>query len=167
VVAEEVRKLAEDSNIAAKNIAELAEMISGDLDSVVSISLSNAKASQEAKDLSAETESTIANMITYLGNIAASTQDLAAVSEEQAASSEEIAEAVQNIATKVTNTSEAGEQIRGGVNDVASAAERMAAKSADLSNLSDNLERILGFFKLDEEAPAGAMKALPAKKLRV
>ena len=162
VVAEEVRKLAEDSNVAAKNIAELAEMISGDLDSVVSISLSNAKASQEAKDLSAETESTIANMITYLRNIAASTQDLAAVSEEQAASSEEIAEAVQNIATKVTNTSEAGEQIRGGVNNVASAAERMAARSVALSNLSDNLENILGFFKLGEENIAAG--SLPVRR---
>jgi hypothetical protein len=42
-------------------------------------------------------------------------------------------------------------QIRGGVNDVASAAERMAARSVALSNLSDNLENILGFFKLGED----------------
>jgi methyl-accepting chemotaxis protein len=169
VVAEEVRKLAEDSNIAAKNIAELAEMISGDLDSVVSISLGNTKASQEAKDLSAETESIIANMITYLKNIAGSTQDLAAVSEEQAASSEEIAEAVQNIATKVTSTAEAGEQIRSGVNGVAAAAERMASRSAELSNLSDNLKDILEFFKLGENdmAPTGGdKKVLLANKRR-
>jgi methyl-accepting chemotaxis protein len=168
VVAEEVRKLAEDSNVAAKNIAELAEMISGDLGSVVSISLGNAKASQEAKDLSSETESIIANMITYLRHIAGSTQDLAAVSEEQAASSEEIAEAVQNIATKVAHTAGAGDQIRGGVDGIAAAAERMASRSEELSNLSDNLKDILEFFKLGEEKsePTGAIKTLSSKKQR-
>ncbi|MDR0652555.1 MAG: methyl-accepting chemotaxis protein [Synergistaceae bacterium] len=151
VVAEEVRKLAEDSNVAAKNIADLAGTISGDLDHMVTISLDNAKASQEAQNLSNEIENIISNMITYLRNIAASTQDLAAVSEEQAASSEEIAEAVQNISGKVANTAEAGEHIRSGVGGVASSAERIAARSEDLSNLSGKLKDILTFFKLHED----------------
>jgi methyl-accepting chemotaxis protein len=166
VVAEEVRKLAEDSNIAAKNIADLAEMISGDLDRMVAISLDNAKASQEAKDLSAETESIISDMIAHLNSIASSTQDLAAVSEEQAASSEEIAEAVQNIATKVSSTSDAGDRIRGGVDTLASSAERMATRAEELSNLSGNLKNTLAFFRTNEEANAQdpRLKALPAKK---
>jgi methyl-accepting chemotaxis protein len=168
VVAEEVRKLAEDSNVAAKNIADLAEMISGDLDRMVAISLDNAKASQEAKNLSAETESIIADMITYLRNIASSTQDLAAVSEEQAASSEEIAESVQNIATKVAGTAHAGEQIRNGVDGVASSAERMAARSEELATLSGDLKSLLAFFKLCETCEdlyksADSLRAISAK----
>jgi methyl-accepting chemotaxis protein len=150
VVAEEVRKLAEDSNVAAKNIADLAETISGDLDRMVAISLDNSKASQEAQNLSAEIESIISNMINYLKSIASSTQDLAAVSEEQAASSEEIAEAVQNIATKVASTAHAGEQIRNGVDGVASSAERMATRSEELATLSGDLKSLLSFFKLCE-----------------
>jgi methyl-accepting chemotaxis protein len=152
VVAEEVRKLAEDSNIAAKNIEELAKTITGDLDQVVSISLENAKASEEAKDLSRKTENTIASMIAYLKDIAGGTQDLAAVSQEQAASSEEIAEAVQNIATMVASTAEAGENIRSGVSDVAVAAERVAQGAEGLSGLADNMQDLLLFFKNDENA---------------
>jgi methyl-accepting chemotaxis protein len=150
VVAEEVRKLAEDSNVAAKNIADLAETISGDLDHMVSVSLDNAKASQEAQALSTEIENIISNIMGYLKGIAGSTQDLAAVSQEQAASSEEIAEAVQSIAAKVANTAGAGEQIRNGVSGVASSAERMATRSEELSQLSGELKDILTFFKLCE-----------------
>ncbi|MDR1965456.1 MAG: methyl-accepting chemotaxis protein [Synergistaceae bacterium] len=152
VVAEEVRKLAEDSNAAAKNIADLATTITGDLDHVVSISLDNAKASENARGLSRDTEKIIDSMISYLKNISASTQDLAAVSEEQAASSEEIAEAVQHIATKVASTAEAGDNIRSGVGNVASAAERLAHGAEALSNLALDLHKILTFFKMEEDA---------------
>jgi methyl-accepting chemotaxis protein len=167
VVAEEVRKLAEDSNVAAKNIAELATTITGDLDRVVNISLDNAKASEDARELSRETENIIESMISYLKNISGSTQDLAAVSQEQAASSEEIAEAVQNIATKVGSTAEAGEHIRVGVGDVAAAAERMAQGAENLSSLSLDLHELLKFFKMREDAldkrpkDKSQLKALP------
>jgi methyl-accepting chemotaxis protein len=169
VVAEEVRKLAEESNVAAKSIAELAETITGDLDSVVGISIENEKASQGASDLSRETERIIASMIAYLKNISSSTQDLAAVSQEQAASSEEIAEAVQNIATRVGNAAEAGDNIRSGVGDVAAAAERMAQGAETLSNLAGELMDLLMFFKMEtlagRETPGtGRIKALPAKR---
>jgi methyl-accepting chemotaxis protein len=168
VVAEEVRKLAEDSNVAAKNIAELATTITGDLDHVVNISLDNAKASEGARELSRETENIIENMISYLKNISGSTQDLAAVSEEQAASSEEIAEAVQNIASKVARTAEAGEHIRVGVGDVAAAAERVAQGAESLSSLSVDLHELLKFFKMRDDAPdkrlrdKATLKALPS-----
>ena len=89
MVAEEVRKLAEDSNVAAKNIASLASQITGDLDKIVEFAQENTSDSNKAKDLSAETESAIENMITFLRDIASSPQDLAAVAQEQAASSEE------------------------------------------------------------------------------
>jgi methyl-accepting chemotaxis protein len=166
VVAEEVRKLAEDSNVAAKNIADLAETISGDLDHMVAISLDNAKASQEAQDLSNEIENIISRMIAHLQNIADSTQDLAAVSEEQAAASEEIAMAVQNISTKVVNSAETGEYIRGGIDGVASSSRWMAERSEDLSALSGELKDILTFFKLKDDAdkPAAGLKIVPAAK---
>ncbi|MDR1019690.1 MAG: methyl-accepting chemotaxis protein [Synergistaceae bacterium] len=165
VVAEEVRKLAEESNVAAKSIAELAETITGDLDGVVGISLENEKASRSASDLSRETESIIASMITYLKNISGSTQDLAAVSEEQAASSEEIAEAVQSIATRVGNAAEAGDNIRNGVGDVATAAERMAQGAEMLSGLAGELTDLLAFFKTEDQAGSTSrIKALPVRR---
>lgn len=158
VVAEEVRKLAEDSNIAAKNIAELASTITGELDKVVAVSLENAKASGDAKDLSRETEETIENMIKYLRDIAGSTQDLAAIAEEQAASSEEIADTIQSMASRVSATAEAGGNIRNGVSEVAAAAERVAKGAEGLASLAGELQSQLSFFKLATAKNGGSPK---------
>ncbi|MDR3255377.1 MAG: methyl-accepting chemotaxis protein [Synergistaceae bacterium] len=167
VVAEEVRKLAEDSNVAAKNIADLAGEITSDLDRIVNYAQENTSDSNKAKDLSSETEEAISNMITYLRDIASSTQDLAAVAEEQAASSEEIAEAVQSMSTKINDTASASENIRTSVTEVAAASEKVAEGSENLSRLAGNLQDELSYFNLGDEDGAvrkKGLKSLPAGK---
>lgn len=166
VVAEEVRKLAEDSNVAAKNIADLASKITSELDSIVNFSQANVEKSTRAKELSADTESAINKMIEYLREIASSTQDLAAVAQEQAASSEEIAETIQNMSVKISDTARAGDNIRTSVVEVAGAAERIAQGAEGLSNLSAELRDELAFFTLaggKEYSPTRAdrLRALP------
>ena len=166
VVAEEVRKLAEESNVAAKNIAELASKITGELDSIVNFSQANAEKSTRAKDLSADTESAINKMIEYLREIAGSTQDLAAVAQEQAASSEEIAETIQNMSLRVSDAARAGDNIRTSVADVASAAERIALGAEGLTTLSAELAEELSFFTIAEaheykKPSADRLRALP------
>jgi methyl-accepting chemotaxis protein len=166
VVAEEVRKLAEDSNVAAKNIADLASKITGDLDSIVNFSKANAEKSSKAKELSANTESAINTMIDYLREIASSTQDLAAVAQEQAASSEEIAETIQNMSVKIGDTARAGDNIRTSVAEVAAAAERVAQGAEGLTSLSGDLQEELAFFTLageGEYSPSRSdrLRALP------
>jgi methyl-accepting chemotaxis protein len=166
VVAEEVRKLAEDSNVAAKNIAELAAQITSDLDGIVNYAQTNTSDSNKAKELSSETENAISNMINYLRDIASSTQDLAAVAEEQAASSEEIAEAVQGMSTKINDTANASENIRTSVAEVAAASEKVAEGSESLSALAGNLQEELSYFREGDDAgfEKQGLKALPAKK---
>jgi methyl-accepting chemotaxis protein len=166
VVAEEVRKLAEESNVAAKNIAELASKITGELDSIVNFSQANAEKSTKAKELSADTESAINKMIEYLRDIAGSTQDLAAVAQEQAASSEEIAETIQNMSLRISDAARAGDNIRTSVSDVASAAERIAMGAEGLTTLSAELAEELSFFTIAErnenkKPRADRLRALP------
>ncbi|GHV50736.1 methyl-accepting chemotaxis sensory transducer [Synergistales bacterium] len=166
VVAEEVRKLAEDSNIAAKNIAELASTITSDLDNIVDYAQANADDSNKAKELSAETETAISQMITYLRDISSATQDLAAVAQEQAASSEEIAEAVQGMSTKINDTAGASEHIRTSVGEVAAASEKVAEGSESLSTLSGQLQNELSYFSLGDDAGGASRGKKPAKKLK-
>ena len=166
VVAEEVRKLAEDSNVAAKNIAELAALITSEIDNIVSLSQKNVSDSNNAKDLSSKTADEITSMIGYLRDIANATQDLAAVAEEQAASSEEIAEAVQGMAGRITDTAQAGENIRTGVAEVAAASERVAQGAESLSSLSAELQQQLSFFKTESAGASHKEKranSLPAR----
>ncbi|MDR3321337.1 MAG: methyl-accepting chemotaxis protein [Synergistaceae bacterium] len=162
VVAEEVRKLAEDSNVAAKNIADLASEITSDLDKIVNFAQANTADSNKARDLSAETEAAISNMIKYLRDIASSTQDLAAVAEQQAASSEEIAEAVQGMSTKINDTASSSENIRAGATEVAAASGKVADGSEHLSALSGNLQEELAYFMIGEDAGISKKKGLLA-----
>ncbi len=150
VVAEEVRKLAEESNEAAQKIAELASMITRDLEGVVSAAEANAKDSVESSDLIEETRETIDLMMEALSKIASGTQDMAAVAEEQAASSEEIAGAVQNIASRVNDSAESADTVRGQMGEVGTAAERVAQGSEELSGLAADLQKLVAAFKYDE-----------------
>lgn len=161
VVAEEVRKLAEESNEAAKKIADLAGIITKDLDRVVSASENNAKDSHESSSLARETQETIGKMMSALSKISMATQDLAAVSEEQAASSEEIASAVQNIASRVSAAAASSDMVRDQMTDVASSAERVAQGSEKLAVLSDELRKLVSFFRFEH---AGGNKELVALK---
>lgn len=164
VVAEEVRKLAEESNVAAKNIAELASLITAEIDTIVSMAQESASDSTAAKALSSQTEGEIESMIRYLKDISGATQDLAAVAEEQAASSEEIAETIQGMVRKVSDTAQAGESIRSGIGEVAAASERVAQGAEGLSMLSTSLQEQLAFFKTND-GPSGGRRthSLPAR----
>jgi methyl-accepting chemotaxis protein len=160
VVAEEVRKLAEESNEAAKKIADLAGIITKDLDKVVAASENNAKDSRESSGLARETQETIRRMMEALSAISGATQDLAAVSEEQAASSEEIATAVQNIASRVGSAASSSETVRGQVAEVATSAERVAKGSVDLAGLSAELQKLVGFFRLERDGERRGLVAV-------
>ena len=151
VVAEEVRKLAEESNEAAKEIASLAASITKDLDKVVASSEENAKDSKVSSGLAEETRKTIDRMMEALARISSATQDLAAVSEEQAASSEEIASAVQNIASRVSAAAASSDMVRGQMAEVGASAERVAQGSETLAGLADELRKLVGAFRFDEE----------------
>ncbi len=152
MVAEEVRKLAEESNTAARNIADLAETITRDLDGVVSAVKRNAAKSGEARDLAAETEATIARILEALRTIGLVAQDMAAVSQEQAASSEEIAGAIQNVAERVNNASSIAATVRSRVLDVAAATEEVASGAETLARVSEALQEKAAFFRMEDHA---------------
>lgn len=162
VVAEEVRKLAEDSNVAARNIAALASTITADLEKIIRSTQENVADSDKAKNLSFEAENAIEKMLAYLRDIAGSTQDLAAVAQEQAASSQEIAESTQRMIVEIGDSATAGENIRTSVAEVATASERVALEAERLSSLSGNLQEELSFFKLAGQGELAAPRRLAA-----
>jgi methyl-accepting chemotaxis protein len=162
VVAEEVRKLAEESNIAAKNIEELAKTILGDLDNVVTTALDNANASSAAKQMFQETEKLIESILSYLNEISNSTRDFVSLAKQQVASSEKIADTVHDIAEKVQRAAEAGENIRTGVEEVATATGRISFGALELSQLADAQDDLLRFFKLSAPSKSVVPQSLTA-----
>ena len=148
VVADEVRKLAESSNLSAQKIADLAGEITDDLDRIALSSESNATRSRQSSDLADKTIETIRAMMEEVSDITMAIHDLAAVSEEQSASSEEIASAVQDIASRVAAAAGSVDVIRTQMTDVSTSAERVALGAEDLASLSENLRKQVGAFRL-------------------
>jgi methyl-accepting chemotaxis protein len=164
VVAEEVRKLAEESNSAAGNIADLASSIAADLASVKEGAQRSRQGAQNVNDNVQNVSEKIALIMEALEKIASSAQDLAAVGQEQAASSEEIAAAVQDMAQKVNDSTGVADSLRGQMGEVAGAAERVALGGEEMAKISEDLQKRIGAFLLDEESPQGAPKALGTPK---
>ncbi len=162
VVAEEVRKLAEESNSAAGNIADLAGSIASDLLSVQQGAERNMKGTRNVDKNVRDVSEKIALIMEALEKIASSAQDLAAVGEEQAASSEEIAAAVQDMAQKVNDSTGVADSLRGQMGEVASAAERVALGGEEMAKISEDLQKRIGAFVLEEEtsSPHSAPKVL-------
>ncbi len=168
VVAEEVRKLAEESNTAAGNIADLASSIAADLASVKEGAQRSRQGAQNVDHNVRDVSEKIALIMEALEKIASSAQDLAAVGQEQAASSEEIAAAVQDMAQKVNDSTGVADSLRGQMGEVASAAERVALGGEEMATISEDLQKRIGAFVLDEETSSSRepLKALGTPKRR-
>ncbi|MFC5530372.1 methyl-accepting chemotaxis protein [Cohnella yongneupensis] len=127
VVADEVRKLAERSGEATKQIATIIKGMQNNTDHSV-------KAVEEASELSAKTGATFDNIVRMVGETATQVAEIAAASEEQAVQSEEVLRAIETIAA-------ASEQS-------AAAAEETASSSHALAQLSDELNQNVTIFKV-------------------
>ncbi|MDI9371332.1 MAG: methyl-accepting chemotaxis protein [Synergistaceae bacterium] len=154
VVADEVRKLAEESNEAAQKIAELASIITTDLDTIVSSAESNARDSHESSKLAGETREMIDRMMEALSRIASATQDMAAVSQQQAASGEEITSAIQSISSRVSNAAASSDMVKEKMGEVENSSEQVARGADELSMLAGELRRLLGTFAYEVETTA-------------
>ncbi|GGA08912.1 methyl-accepting chemotaxis protein [Paenibacillus marchantiophytorum] len=127
VVAEEVRKLAERSGEATKQIAIIIKGMQTNTDLSV-------KAVSEAAELSELTGVQFDNIVQMVANTAQQVSEIAAASEEQSAQSEEVLTYIQNIAA-VSQES-------------AAAAEETASSSQSLAQLADELNQSVSNFKV-------------------
>ncbi|NOU63857.1 HAMP domain-containing protein [Paenibacillus sp. LMG 31461] len=127
VVAEEVRKLAERSGEATKQIAIIIKGMQNNTDLSV-------KAVSEAADLSERTGIQFDNIVRMVANTAQQVTEIAAASEQQSAQSEEVLSFIQNIAS-VSQES-------------AAAAEETASSSQSLASLADDLNQSVSNFKV-------------------
>ena len=97
VVADEVRKLAEESGTAAKQIADLiADIQAGTNNAVTSMQHGTEEVANGAESLD-QTVRSIESIIGSIGDVASMVQDIAAAAEEQSASVEEITSSIMMV----------------------------------------------------------------------
>ena len=135
VVADEVRKLAERTTKATKEIAGMIKQIQKDtVEAVTSIDVGTEEV-QKGKELADKAGNSLKEIITGSNKVIDMINQVAAASEEQSSAAEQIGKNIEGISS-VTQQSAAGTQ------QIARAAE-------DLNRLTENLQDLISRFKIN------------------
>jgi methyl-accepting chemotaxis protein len=145
VVADEVRRLAERTTTATKEIAEMIRRIQNDTTSAVSTiergvrDVDNSMTSADAAGTSLREIETISRQVSDM------VLQIASASEQQARTSEQIAKSVEGISSVTQET--------------ATGLQQVARTAEDLNRLTENLETLMARFRL-----AASMKSEPLRE---
>jgi methyl-accepting chemotaxis protein len=138
VVADEVRKLAERTTKATKEIADMIKKIQSETVGAVSSMEEGTKEVDNGIQLADKAGSSLQEIVTISQKVMDMVTQIAAASEEQSSASEQISKNVEAISS-VTSESAQGTQ------QIAHAAE-------DLNRLTENLQQLVGKFNLSDES---------------
>jgi len=141
VVADEVRKLAERTTKATKEVAESIKGIQADVSNANEQITESKKIVGDGKELVEKTNSSLIEIFSSIEGVQEMMRQIATASEEQSAAAEEISKNVENV-NRISQESSTGTE------QAATAAEQLNRQSEELRNL-------VGGFKLRQETNAG------------
>ncbi len=152
VVADEVRKLAERTTKATKEIAEMIKRIQNDTKEAVSSITEGTREVEVGKQLAEKAGNSLKQIINSSNRVVDIITQVAAASEEQSSAAEQISKNIESI-SNVTN-------------EAASGTQQIARAAEDLNKLTDNLQNLVSQFKIDDSKLAVANRnyALTNKK---
>ncbi len=143
VVADEVRKLAEDSGNAAKQISGLIHDIQqGTTNAVNSIHKSSEEVSNGSSALN-EALGRMKNVAEAGNNIAMMVQEIAAAAEEQSASIEEITSSVDEVAAISQEAAAGTQEASAGVEQQNSAMQELAKNAKELAGMAASMQEMV------------------------
>jgi len=137
VVADEVRKLAERTTKATKEIAGMIKKIQADTAGAVSSMEKGTKEVQSGITLADKAGSSLKEIVEVSQKVTDMVTQIAAASEEQSSASEQISKNVEAISAVTGETAQGTQQI--------------ARAAEDLNRLTENLQQLVSHFKLTGE----------------
>ena len=151
VVADEVRKLAEESNRAAR---EVAAIISG-LDESARESIVATEESERIMSRTAvkadDVRQRLAGVLSEIGNISGVISHIASVAQNQAASSEEMASAIDQVSHSTIDVVQRVEAIQSASGEMAGASEGVAREASEMAERAERMQRLLARFILSKD----------------
>lgn len=137
VVADEVRKLAEKTTKATKEIADMIKTIQNETKGAMSSMHEGTKQVTEGVKLANEAGDALRHIVSSVEKVTDLIRQTATAADQQSVTAEEISNNVSGIATVAKETLE-------GVKQISTATE-------DLSKIADELQRIVGSFRLERK----------------
>lgn len=148
VVADEVRKLAEQSQQSSSQISVLIKTIQEEmLESNRSIEKVNADV-KEGLAVVNQTKDNFQEIYQFMEKMTELTDDMAATTEQISASTQQVSATVSGIINISEHTSMHSQNVAASAEEQLASMEEIAASASDLSNLAENLQELISKFKV-------------------
>jgi methyl-accepting chemotaxis protein len=179
VVADEVRKLAERSSLATKEIAvlirsvqtgieeavgamdrslqevesgaELATISGAALDDILSASQHVYDQVQQIASAAQEMTAASSELVSAMDSVSAVVEENTAATEESAASTGEISAAMEHVASVSEENSAAAEEVSAMTEELNAQAEELTASAQSLAAMSEDLQHLVARFRLEDD----------------
>lgn len=149
VVADEVRKLAEQSKESADQIAGLITQIQNDTNQAVQVMEVGTTEVATGKLIVDETGKRFEKILISIEQVTAQIQEVSAISEEMSASTEQVNASIGEMANIAQHSAENTQNVAAGSEEQLASMEEIAASATNLSKMAEDLEEIVKQFKLN------------------
>lgn len=148
VVADEVRKLAEQSQEAAKQIAGLISEIQQDTDSAVMAMNEGTKEVQVGTEVVNETGKTFKEITVLFNEVSSQIREISAAIQQMASGSQQIVVSVRDIDAISKETASQSQTVSAATEEQSATMEEIAASSQALAKMAADLTQAVSMFKI-------------------
>lgn len=148
VVADEVRKLAEESNKSASQIVALTNEIQQDTRNVERSVLEGLRTVEDGVSMINNAGDSFTSIVQAVEKMSEQIEDVSAVTEQLSATAEEVAASIQEIASQADNSSKITQEITVGVEEQVASISEINDVSNDLSKRAEHLQNVIQRFSV-------------------
>jgi methyl-accepting chemotaxis protein len=148
VVADEVRKLAEESQRAASSIAGLIEEIQNETKAAVEVVQVGAQRSEQGAATVAQARVAFAQIGEHVSDMTEQVQGIAAAVQEIATTAAEMSHEITEVAAVAEQTSASTQQVSASTQQTSASTEQITAGATALADTAAQLQRLVGQFTL-------------------
>ncbi len=174
VVADEVRKLAEESQKATKQIEAMISDITASTKNAVDSMDKGSKEVSEGSQVVSEALSSLELIGQKVSDVASQVQMISAATQQQLANSEKVQKAVGDVSAVAEESAASSEEVSASVEETTASMQQVATAAQTLAKNAEDLKRLVAQFKIDnqhetapsyeQKKPQPAPKPQPAKK---
>lgn len=148
VVAEEVRKLSEQSHKGASEIAALVNEMVKQTEKAVESMDSGKSAIENGVMVVSETDQFFADIITAVEKTVVMINEIVDVTNDEVATSDQVVELINSVATITENTAANSQEVSAATEEQSAAIETVAASAEEASAMANSLDSLIRRFKI-------------------
>lgn len=164
VVADEVRKLAEQSNQGAAEVAALVRKVSDSTTVAVSAMRQSREEVEQGVAVVHQAGRALDDILKAVDDTLKAAADIAQVTEEEVASSDKIVELINKVASVIENTASHAEETASATEEISASMETVAASAEETSAMATELKTAAERFELARQRTLTVPELLEAAK---